>query len=211
MATAVMDERIVCKGRVHSATDFAWHEGCRHPGALAAHEEALAGNRRDRAAAIEHWRRTGECGARLHDSRRAYDKLGCRCELATKLQREWEHRKRTPTGNVGRMPLYGASRRLTVGRINLMLLLTGIQDQPTAGERAVAAHVLSRRIVSDGPYAWRHLHANEIGDRLGVTERTVHRYRRAFKTLRGERHLRRLADVRAKAERVARAIERGRG
>jgi hypothetical protein len=196
-----------CRGELHSATEYAWTRRCRCKGALSAHEQAKARRREARRKVVAHFESTGECTASSHDSRRAYTDLGCRCPLAVKLNDAWVARKPKKTT---RLELFVDGRRLVVGRISLMMLMHGYPDNPTPGERIVASLKLSQRIVSDGPRTWRHLTRAEVGERIGVNDRTIYRYKRTVDKLRAERHLRRLADVQRKAERVQRAIERGR-
>jgi hypothetical protein len=209
VTTTVPPDNPACTAERHTAKQDTYRQGCRCARTVAAHEAWRVRIRTDREAALAHHRATGQCGARTHDSRRAYSTMGCRCPLSKKLYDEWVDRK---PKRVRRDPISEATDwRVVVGRSGLMMLLAGYPDEPTFGERMVADIRLTAIRVPDGPRISRPLTVIEIAERLGTADRSIHRMRRVRKQLRANRHLRRLRDVQRKAERVARAIERKRG
>jgi hypothetical protein len=221
-----------CRGNRHTGTNEAWRRGCRHPEAIAAHEEWKRTHSPDRMmpAAVD---ADGNCIADKHDSVRAY-RSGCRHPKAIEL---WERncQRRDQAKRVRRDIEYAAEfykeeqrvRRLTGGRYrldprrewrkgamavdrhNLFMLLHGFIDSPNSGERLAALCRMQGRLVSD---AWfkkaRPMFAAEIGDAIGVTEQTALRMARKRKELAGDRARRRLADVQWRAAVAAAAAGR---
>jgi hypothetical protein len=61
-----------CPGRRHTPTRDSWRLGCRCPGACAAQDAWRKETKAARVIVLEHFRRTGECTARMHDSLWAY-------------------------------------------------------------------------------------------------------------------------------------------
>lgn len=196
-----------CPGRGHGPTNAAWSRGCRHLEAIVAHEEWKLRRKADIRTAVAHFQATGCCGAGIHGTVYAFAH-GCRCPEAISAN----------GGNVFRVEQMRVKLRaprklnpwregrMAVGRTNLWMLVHGFVDDPTLGERIAATAILSERGSCTGLYDSR-----EIADRIGVScPEVVNRYRKRIIELREQRHLRRLADVRDKAARVTRAIERGR-
>lgn len=194
-----------CKAELHTPTNQSWRAGCRHPGAIAAHDRWKTARAAVRESALARWRLTGECAAANHDTRYAYSEHGCRCDLAVKLDRAWKARK-PKVQRVRNEKMQTV--QLMVGHSSLMMLLAGVPDRPTMGEIMAADIRLQRVRVPNGPSRWRSLTVIEIAGRLGVADRTINRMRKERLRLRSDRHLRRLAEVRAKAERVQRAVQR---
>jgi DNA-binding CsgD family transcriptional regulator len=87
----------------------------------------------------------------------------------------------------------------------VLLLTTGFSDSPTTREKQLAIETLAQRgnIAGTGL-----LTTGEIAQRLGIADNTVRALRSQFRALRTTRTQRRLADVRSKAMRVARALEK---
>lgn len=222
-----------CNPRVRcSATQDGWNKGCRHPGAIQAHEEWLAARRADREDAVN-WPE-GQCLARRHGTRYAADIYGCRCPEALRKVKE-DRERRDAARNESRARAYATEyhretqrvQRATGGRlsadprrewrygkagvssITVMMMLHGFPDNPTRGERMVAIIKLDDRMVRDEWTArMRPMLKSEIGARIGCTEATVRRLRAERERRRGERALRRLADAQWRAAHHARGAER---
>lgn len=193
-----------CRGKTHSDTEAAWNAGCRCVGALIAHEEHKIRIRGIRQAAVEHYKRTGECGATRHSPTDYSFLHGCRCPRTVKavMDRHGESLRRLrrdvePIENPWRQG------RMLVDRNNLFLLLHGLVDRPTHGERLAATAILQQRGGPAGFYQ-----ADEIAQRIGVDSRDIFRYRRKLAALREERIQRRLTDARVKARHAAAAAGR---
>jgi hypothetical protein len=76
------------------------------------------------------------------------------------------------------------------------------------GTRVAAVIALGRVRVPDWPGPARQLYEYEIAERLGVDQRLVQRYKAWVIKARSQRTARRLADVKDRAAKVARTIER---
>lgn len=191
-----------CPAKVHGRSNNAWRLGCRHPDAIAAHEEWKLDVRLQRTAALAAYKRTGQCGAVVHGTLGAH-RRGCRCpEPAAAYQRKHGWRVQRAREHFGRRPVHPwRDGRMAVGRNTLWFLVHGMIDQPTMGERMAAMMILSQR----GSETLGYLDDHEIARRIGVDHKTIGDYRRRIVQLRKDRPLRRLADIRAKAERVRRA------
>lgn len=211
-ALAEADRRAPCTAETHRPTNTAWQHGCRHSGALLAHEEFKARIRKQRSDALRGYRETGQCSARVHDTVGAY-RRGCRCDLAVKL-----YGASSDGRNIARLRQC-VSEKLenpwrqggnAVGRVNLWMLVHGFVDSPTKGERMAAVAILSRRGTDLVGYGRKTglLDNQQIAERIGINDTAVTEIRKRMAALRETRPQRRLADVRAKAMRVARATER---
>jgi hypothetical protein len=145
------------------------------------------------------------CGAEKHDTMAAWQ-AGCRCELA-----EAKHEKRLAAQVAYRARQAPDPAELwrgpttRVSRVTVLLLTTGFSDSPTTREKQLAIETLARRgnIAGTGL-----LTTGEIAQRLGIADNTVRALRSQFRALRTTRTQRRLADVRSKAMRAARALEK---
>jgi hypothetical protein len=222
-----------CNPRARCApTQNAWSHGCRHPGAIEAHEGWKERKRALRAEAAA--RPKGQCLARSHGSRYAAEVNGCHCpESLHKVQSE--RGRRNATRNDARARAYATEyhrevqriQRATGGRltsdprrewrygkagvssITVMMLLHGFPDNPTRAERMVAIIKLDGRMVRDENTAkMRPMFKGEIGARIGCTEATVRRLRAERERRRDERTLRRLADAQWRAAHHAHGAER---
>jgi hypothetical protein len=191
-----------CKARRHTATNDAYRHGCRCEPAIAAHQRHLDAVREERNEVFRTFYRTGECTARSHNTRHANHVFGCQCPRALELADQSLNRASRATDHKIR------KLRPVVDQGNLLLLLAGVKDNPTAGEYMAADIRLQRVRVPDGPLLSRPLTTMEISERLGVHNRIIFRVRKDRLELRARRAERRLADVRAKAARVARARSR---
>jgi hypothetical protein len=148
------------------------------------------------------------CGADKHDTLAAW-RVGCRCELAEvmherRIQRSADYRARGKVVVNPAAAFRGPATR--VSRIAVLLLTEGFPDPAaTTRERQIAIEALARRGNRAGTAL---LTTEEIGWRLGLDESIVRALRSQFRALRTTRTQRRLADVRSKAMRVARALEK---
>jgi hypothetical protein len=215
-----------------SPTQNAWADGCRHPGAIEAHERWKADKRAGRDAAAN-WP-AGQCLARSHGTLWAAQVNGCRHPEALRLLQE-ERERRAALDKVKRDRQYSAKywkqeqrvRRATGGRlsrdprqdwrygkagvssITVMMMLHGFPDAPTWAERMVAIIRLeSQRVRDERTSRMRPLFDSEIGERIGCTDATVVRMRRERKRRRDDRSLRRLADAQWRAAHHAHGAER---
>jgi len=197
----------------------AWQKGCRHPGAVRAHEEWKERKRAEREAAAD-WPE-GQCLASSHGTLFAAEVNGCRCpealrrmdekrerharrkraarerSYALEYEREVRRIRRATGGRLSADPRrewrYG---KAGVSSITLMMMLHGFPDNPTRAERMVAIIKLDQQRVRDEHTArMRSMFKGEIAKRIGVTEATVRRLRAERERRRDERHLRRLADA----------------
>lgn len=157
-----------------SDTQEAWRQGCRHPGAVRAHETWRRNRRGERADALAVYAATGECGAKTHGSRIAYEVAGCRHEEARKAKDRYDlerqaakkrrdralavasHRdsmraKRMTGGRLRIDPRRPwRSGNMAVGRVSVSLLVAGWKvPEATEMERMVAILRLSRKTVWD--------------------------------------------------------------
>lgn len=224
-----------CTGDRHTPTNTSWRLGCRHPGAIAAHEKWLA-EKKPHTVLPPAVDADGNCVAEKHNSRPAY-LAGCRCDPAFAAYEKWRLRKLDNNRNrraraysrqfeaegrrVERITggrLVADPRRqwrggrMTVGRSALFWITRGMfLDEATTGERLVAMIRIEGTLVPDTPWSSRPINNMELGERIGLDDRQVYRLRGLRDRLRDQRTRRRLADVRWKAAVVAAAIERGRG
>lgn len=99
---------------------------------------------------------------------------------------------------------------MAVDRNNLWMLIHGVVDSPTMGEKLAAAIRLSSVLTSEAWYRKaRPMSAAEIAERIGTSDATASRLMHEnWPRLIAERHLRRLADVQWKAAIVAEAPAR---
>lgn len=214
-----------CPGSRHAATRDAYRHGCRHPEAIAAHDQWLNGH---------------PCTADRHHSNVAW-LLGCRSDLACAAHQHAVDRKRgenqrrmaaermrrdaarqlaydqrdrrTYTKTGGRLTrdprVPWRSGKMLVDRNNLRHLLHGFWDAPTVGEVLAAVAHTETRIVQDSAFRSRRINNQEIADRLHLgDDRRVYRTREMRRRLRDQRTERRLADVTWKAAVVAEAPAR---
>lgn len=194
-----------CPGtKSHQTADAYHNHKCRCPEAVAAFR-ARPRRQQGRSAvqlppAINP---DGTCAAEKHHSYVAW-LAGCRCPHSVRRREEVQASVYART--TGRLQpwLKWRGTNMRVSRVNLLLLLSGFSDQPTYAERMVACLILSQRgSATAGP-----LGRQEIADRLHTTVERVASYLGKIEVLAGERTRRRLADVKWKAARVARANER---
>jgi len=190
-----------CMAEVHGPSNRAWRYGCRCTMAVAAHDQFLAEQRERRAQVQAASIAAGKCLATRHGSDDAA-RNGCVC---------YRRPKKRPSGVVSQSGLAGAyaarynrfrGPTMKVDRYNLILLLSGIVDQPTRGEMIAAVHILQRRGNRAGTGLFD---AHEIASRLGIDDGQVHRYKRWIKDAIKDRHLRRQVDVQMKAVKVIKA------
>jgi hypothetical protein len=216
-----------------SASQNAWVGGCRHPGAIEAHERWKADRRAARAAAAN-WP-PGQCLARSHGTRYAAQINGCRCVDAlvrmeevkrgrdASVRKRWRERayalecaqkeaqiRRATGGRLGSDPRqewrYG---KAGVSSITVMMMLHGFPDAPNRAERMVAIIRLeSQRVRDERTSRMRPLFDSEIGERIGCSDATVTRLRAERRRRRDQRTLRRLADVQWRAAHHAHGAER---
>lgn len=210
-----------CTGKVHTGTDHAWSAGCRHADALLAHEEAKLRIRLQRREALAEYRRTGQCGAVVHGTIGAY-RRGCRCEETRKIYANGSDGRSLAAMRAkfehGRLANPWRQGQMAVSRVNLWMLVHGFPDRPTTAERLAAVAILDQRLPRDlgEEHGYRitevvipRLSNGQIAQRIGLRdEQGVIRLRRKRIKLRESRAERRLADIRHKAERVARAAGR---
>lgn len=187
----------LCGADQHRPTQDGWNRGCRCSGAMAAHERwlNLRRARRVRARANAAAGLTG-CSARKHGSVDAFS-WGCRCPDTLRKYAEAKARKTT-----WRDPRDTWRRgKMAVDRNNLWLLLHGIVDSPTLGERMAAVITLTGTLVPASGSVWtsRPINDAEIARRLGCCDTTVKRLREKRAEMRELRTARRLADVQGKA------------
>lgn len=194
-----------CRAATH-ATEASWKDGCRHAAALIAHEEWKARRRDKRVAALAIWRATGQCAAERHIPTDYSYYGGCRCPetLAAYDRRHADSLStlRKKFGTTAQTNRWRQGDRM-VDRNNLFLLVHGFIDRPTGGERLAATAILMQRNGRNGP-----LEPAEIAERIGVNPHTIPSYVARMRRLREERPLRKLADIRDKAARVAAAAGR---
>jgi DNA-binding CsgD family transcriptional regulator len=199
-----------CPAATHG-TQSAWKKNrCRCPEAVAAHEAALAlkrGAASPKPATVVALR--PDCPSDKHDNQAAYA-AGCRCPLAVQRHaRRLEVQRLTRLKRKETEDPYSVQKwrgpQTRVSRVNVLLLTTGFSDSPTTRERQLAIETLYRR---GNRYETGFLTAGEIAVRLGITESYVLALRADYRKLASERTARRIADVRAKAARVARALQK---
>lgn len=223
-----------CNPRARCAsTQSAWNNGCRHLGAIAAHQVWLAAKKAQRAVGAT-WP-PGVCLAVSHNTLYAAQRNGCICPSAIAKRDADRARKAEYKRNRTRQRDYSREferdrarvRRATGGRldsdprrdwrygkagvssITVMMLLHGFSDSPTRGERLAAIIRLDRERVRDEETArMRPMNITEIARRIGCAEPTVVRLRKMRVRLREQRHLRRLADARWRAAHHARGEAR---
>lgn len=196
-----------CRSKKHTPTHDSWQrEGCRCAATLAAHELWKRKIRMQRREALAGYKRTGQCAATVHGRLGSF-RRGCRCPDTVALYvATFGDPAEMTAGLPGHRALHPwREGRMRVDRNNLWFLVHGVVDRPTYGERLAAVVILSGR----GSETAGLLDSQAIADRIHVDVKMVGEYRRRIIRLRGERTQRRLADVRAKAERVAKAIARG--
>lgn len=211
-----------CPAKRHAASNEAWRQGCRCPQALAAHQSWLhrhraGGGDRMAPAAVDS---SGTCRAAMHNTVRAYQRHGCRCEDAARAweqdkrkrslaksrkrnlelaQQAWHDHVRAQRLTGGRFsadprkPWRGG--RMAVSRINLWALIHGYRDNPTMGELIAAIALLSECWANVAWYeAARRMNGSEIAHRIGSSEGTVYRLKKRRAELAADRTRRRLAD-----------------
>lgn len=225
-----------CTTDKHGDSNMAWKRGCRHPGAIAAHERAKeAEHRREQfmPAAVDD---DGNCIAADHTPGIRTYRRGCRCaptvaawernrlrrlsakrvrreqEYAGEYDRELDRTKRLTGGRLThdpRRPWRGG--RMAVSRVSLWFLVHGycVRDV-TQGERLAAVAILSGTMIEDDAwYKIGHLmNAADIARRTGCSEQIARRLTDRRVALRGERAARRLADRQWKDAVVAEAAGR---
>jgi hypothetical protein len=213
-------------------TQGAWTKGCRHPGAVRAHEQWM-NERQALKEAAKGWP-AGQCLAPIHNTRWAAAVHACRCPgalravaldiqrrstlakderaraYALEYDREVRRIERATGGRLSADPRrewrYG---KAGVSSITVMMMLHGFPDNPTRAERMVAIIKLDGRMVRDEHTAqMRPMFKSEIGARIGCTEATVRRLRAERERRRDERTLRRLADAQWRAAHHAHGAER---
>lgn len=222
----------VCRGKRHTGTHHAWAQGCRHPEAIAAHEEWKRRNRpyEMREPAIDEH---GNCVAPKHGTRPAYV-LGCRCraairaheqylmrkennrrarkgrEYAKQFEAEWRRAQRATGGRLAADPRRAwRGGKMAVGRNSLFWVLRGLMtEEATMAEIMVAMIKLENRQVPDSPWRPRTIQNMELCAFLGVDDRMTYRMRELRQRLRDQRTQRRLADVQWKAAFAAEAPAR---
>lgn len=217
------DKDYGCNPRARcSNTQTAWKLGCRHPGAVAAHEQWLDRKRARRAEAAA----GDECVASTHGTRYAYEYSGCRCpeavtarlehdrvtkrnyrtrqrqrDYAAEYGAEVESAKRKTGGRLDhdpRRPWRGG--KMAVSEVSVLLLMTGVSPgDATMMEKMVALiRLKERRVWDDGEMRkrprWRPLKQSEIVNRTGMAETVQRHLTRKQAELRKTRSLRRLAD-----------------
>lgn len=199
-----------CTADKHGRSEHAWQRwGCRCPAAVAAHERRNEQKREGNIRLPAQVDEDGRCVARTHDSARAW-RRGCRCpesiaKHTAALQREREK---------GRGPQYAPPWEfwrgpdMRVYRWNLFLLMHSfLGDEPTRGELIAAVHILtgspSRRDAG--------MTAAEMATILKVSRVEIWNAGDDIRRFRKDRWRRRLADVKLRAHRRGRAVERGRG
>lgn len=225
-----------CTTDEHGDSNEAWRRGCRHPGAVEAHERYKAGNRARDLALPPAVDEDGNCTADKHGpSDRAY-RRGCRC-AATVAAHEANDRRRASLHRRKRDRDYSAwydlefarVRRRTGGRLtadprrpwrfgkmavsrtSLWFLVHGFcTGDVTMGERLAAVAILGAVVVEDEAWYRRgHLMTGaDIARRIGCSEQVAGRLNARRAELRAGRHLRRMADVRWKAAVVPAATGR---
>lgn len=181
-----------CAADSHGTANARHNDGCKCREAIDAYAATIAKRRPVRRVQPAQVDGNGNCVAGKHGSYLAW-MAGCRCPAACEKREQVMARKVW----AGPQPWHGfRGPQQRVSRVNLLLLLSGFVDDPTYMERVVAANILRRRgrtIV-------------EIGRRMGGYDTdAVDGYLRRYAELAGKRTERRLADVKWKAARVARA------
>lgn len=193
-----------CTAASHRATDTSWRRGCRCERALIAHQNHLAERRRE-ARETARAARVAGCRASTHGTRYAYQARGCRCpeaEAAYRNRTRGRHDRALVRTRDPRARWRGRQHR--VSSISLWMLVRGMVDRPTAGERLAAIAILEQR----GSETLGLLNDAEIGERIGTSADRVRQLRALRDRMRGERAQRRLADAQWKARRAAVATER---
>lgn len=224
MSTETMErpaEYVPCPGSRHGATNDAWKHNCRHPAAVAAHEQWLAERDTDHS-----------CNASRHDTNLAWME-GCRSDRAEAAHRKAVERKANADqvrrgressnlyyksvrkiqlrtgGRLSRDPRQAwRGGKMLIDRNNLMHLMWGFPDDPTVGELVAAVARAETRLVPASAWSARRIDNFEIARALGIDDRQVFRLRKIRERLRSERTRRRLADVQWKAALVAEAPAR---
>lgn len=215
-----MMERVQCRAERHGSTQHAYiDDGCRCEAARAAYAAWCRKFKRVMGPQVD---TDGNCVAARHGTHYAYRYRGCRCPEAVALNdqklalaRQDRHRRKAPAADLGGMhaaPWRGdwRGRDMRVDRIELEMTVAGFRLPVSYGTRVAAVITLSRIQVPDRdhPFTGRGLYGYEIAERLGVDERLVQRYKAWPAKARRQRAARRLADVKDRATKVARAIER---
>lgn len=208
--------------RRHGPSQGAWQEGCRCPAALEAHRAWLDRERENKAERDRHKPPAiddqGRCIAGVHGTASAYRRHGCRCPQAVAEYRTYRSKYIARGARNRRSWTYVLSHDPRkrwrgpdshVDRINLLLLMGGVIDNPTVTERMVAAIRLTRMPNRWGtgintPKEVAAIIGEQSGDR--ITSLLERRDR-----LRGQRTDRRLADARWRQARRERAVAHGRG
>lgn len=193
-----------CKSvKYHGSADAYRNHKCRCPEAIEAFQ-AQPKRKRGQSnvqmpAAVD---ADGNCIAGKHDSYMAW-LAGCRCPEAQRRRQVVfaAHQARDAAIRKPWKKWRGPDK--LVSRNNLLLLLAGFADSPTYAERMVATLILSQRGTIAGP-----LGTQQIADRLGISCAMVLAYQEKPAKLAEERAQRRLADVKWKAVRVAKARDR---
>lgn len=214
-------------GVTHSPTKTAWRNGCRHPGAVAAHDEWIAEKRAQRKRAMS--AAAGECMAATHGTRYAYEMSGCRCPKALAAHRKHaarandaERARRARDYSLDYSHERMRAKRLTGGRldydprrvwrggnagvstVSVLHVMAGYQIDATHAEKMVAVLRLARRQVWDrGDWKtrphWRAPQDQEIADVIGTSANNISRMRKRPAVLRENRTERRAADARWRA------------
>lgn len=228
----VVDQERRCNPRaVCSGTQNAWKSGCRCPETIAAHERWKEGKRIQRAEAAD-WP-AGECLAATHGSRYAAEVNGCRCPPARNAVRQSQQRRedrerqqrnreysrefKRDTSRVRRATggrLLNDPRRewrygkAGVSSVAVMMLLDGLPDLVTRGERMAAMIQLERLRVRDRTTCrMRPMNDAELARRLHCSQAVMKELREERVRRREQRHLRRLADVQWRAAHKAHGRE----
>lgn len=210
-----------CKAAKHSDTNWAWDNGCRHPGAIEAHRKWLAEGKGRMTKVPPAVDESGRCVAAKHGSRHAYIAAGCRhpeaiekyekylkrrnCDAQNRRDadqafvwmRDSARAKRMTGGRLEqdpRRPWRGG--RMAVDRNNLRWMFLHGFASASQGEKMAALNRLEGTMVAgDGWLEKPHrITATEIAQRLGVTLTGVKSLRARQIELATERTQRRLAD-----------------
>lgn len=210
-----MTEQVQCRAERHGSTQRSYiDDGCRCEPARAAYTAWCRKFKRAMGPQID---ADGNCVAAKHGTHYAYRYRGCRCPEAVALndqklaqERQIRHEQNGDCDGLHAARWRGDYRGkdMRVDRTELEMTIAGFRMPVSYGTRVAAVIALERVRVPHSPTAGRPLHDYEIAARLGVDERLMQRYKAWPAKARAQRTARRLADVKDRAAKVARAIER---
>jgi hypothetical protein len=207
-ASRLIPEDPACAARRHNPTHTSWVDGCRCPGAIAAHNRHLIKRavERDQMRQMAATADTDGCPAAIHGTIRAR-LVGCTHPEAERKYQDKQNRKSARLAMMRARERQDVRNRwlqwhgpdMAVSSINLWMLVRGFRDSPTLAEQVAAVIILGQRGRDTG-----RLTTAEIAERIGVSSDQVLKLRSIRAQWRTDRTQRRLAEALYRASRARR-------